>query len=887
MGGKSGKNSLDALTVGSEDEWATIRGEDSEAEKEGTGYSSQIEDKKNEEITNDLNENKGKRGRSLISYESNYNDLDDGSELSSVDSKDDDDLDSSSEYKFEEEDDDSARAGPSRTAQPKRRGRPAKKALISKDSDEEDHKSIENMLIKKNSVVSKTVGKPRGRKPGKPGRPATQKGKPGRKKNPVKPIVDDSDGKINNNSTQPNKRRAGNKRKDIDENDVFARDRAGQTNLHRACQEGNLDRVISLINKGSDINAQDHAGWTSLHEAALAGHLNIVEFLLEQGAEVNAASFDDGDTPLHDASAKGHAEVVWALMQYGADPEKTNVKEEKPEDHATDDRVINYLRTSIEFVKTPGKANQNNKQGQLQDKKSKDEETRKQSSGGKRGRPRIRRDDNRNDNSGSNIYSTGTRRRSLRDGKRLNGEVHNNGARAFTSANDVLRMDLRFKDPSTGRTNLHLNAKRGNSEMVANMIEAGASYLINTKDNNGRTALHEAAYEGHTTTVEILIALGADVNSKDNKNNTPLHDASHKGHGDVVNILLTNNAKPDDKNIDGKTPLDMARRRRDIVELLCDVLELDADEYLGAQLAETPNQMQIDSNDETDLSDGEFSEEESIPNTKKLKVEHRKDTELELKESKESDELIEVSESIEAQKLENTILEISNSDVDLFYTVQLAIDRPGYPITALTDPPSSPSFVVDFQAELFLRYPLSTLLKKHPNIVRREVTYVEKERLWPCLRSIIWNPPKCKRPSELGILEAEQREKFLIYKMHFVKFDQILEISKIPKEDIPTIPLDISDYTNNEIEDSDDLNGDAECHAMEIDDFTSKLPLTPTSPTTPSTTQWVSMTDTNQIQPTIKNSHLKTSSGIIKKSYFKPPPPKLELKVGSTIKEHE
>jgi hypothetical protein len=99
--------------------------------------------------------------------------------------------------------------------------------------------------------------------------------------------------------------------------------------------------------------------------------------------------------------------------------------------------------------------------------------------------------------------------------------------------------------------------------------------------------------------------------------------------------------------------------------------------------------------------------------------------------------------------------------------------------------------------------------------------------------------------------------------------------------------LDISDYTNNEMEDSDDLNGDADCHAMEIDDFTSKLPLTPTSPTTPSTTQWVSMTDSNQIQPTIKNSQLKTSSGIIKKSYFKPPPPKLELKVGSTIKEHE
>ncbi len=102
--------------------------------------------------------------------------------------------------------------------------------------------------------------------------------------------------------------------------------------------------------------------------------------------------------------------------------------------------------------------------------------------------------------------------------------------------------------------------------------------------------------------------------------------------------------------------------------------------------------------------------------------------------------------------------------------------------------------------------------------------------------------------------------------------------------------MDISDYTNNEVEDSDDLNdlnGEAadknDCNSMEIDDFSSILPLTPTSPTTPYTSQWtVSMTDTNPIQPTIKNSQIKTPSGIIKRSYFKPPL-KLELKVGSTI----
>jgi len=138
----------------------------------------------------------------------------------------------------------------------------------------------------------------------------------------------------------------------------------------------------------------------------------------------------------------------------------------------------------------------------------------------------------------------------------------------------------------------------------------------------------------------------------------------------------------------------------------------------------------------------------------------------------ESRDSIETIEAIEVK--ENPILEISNSDVGPFYTVQLAIDRPGYPITTPTDPPSSPSFVVDFQAELFLRYPLSTLLQKHPNVIRREVTHVEKERLWPCLRSIVWVPPKCKRPSELGVLEAEQREKFQQYHWTY----QITQITK-------------------------------------------------------------------------------------------------------------
>src|SRR5438105_3344545 len=122
-----GKNSYEAdKTVNSEDEYATIRGEDSEAEKDD--YSIDKEGKKIEKI-NDINEN-NKRGRSLSPFDG-YDDFDDVSELSSVDSN----IESSSSSEYEDEDDEdyhSSLPGTSRNSQPKKRGRPSKKSSIPK-----------------------------------------------------------------------------------------------------------------------------------------------------------------------------------------------------------------------------------------------------------------------------------------------------------------------------------------------------------------------------------------------------------------------------------------------------------------------------------------------------------------------------------------------------------------------------------------------------------------------------------------------------------------------------------------------------------------------------------------------------------------------------------
>ncbi|KAJ2581987.1 hypothetical protein GGH95_001782 [Coemansia sp. RSA 1836] len=141
---------------------------------------------------------------------------------------------------------------------------------------------------------------------------------------------------------------------------ISARDKAGQTKLHRACNAGDLELTVGLINQGADVNLKDNAGWTPLHEAALEGHNSVVVALLRRGADFSARGFG-GDTPLHDACANGHVDVARSLLVVGADPQARNLKHVTPEDMAKEeeqDEVLQiidlyrrgYLRAPLRIV---------------------------------------------------------------------------------------------------------------------------------------------------------------------------------------------------------------------------------------------------------------------------------------------------------------------------------------------------------------------------------------------------------------------------------------------------------------------------------------------------------------------------------------------------------
>jgi ankyrin repeat protein len=81
-----------------------------------------------------------------------------------------------------------------------------------------------------------------------------------------------------------------------------------------AAHEGNLDRLIELLNRGVYYGTCNGDEWNALHYASCGGHLDVVQYLIDQ-CQLYAHSGDPwNDTPLHLASREGHLEIVKYLL---------------------------------------------------------------------------------------------------------------------------------------------------------------------------------------------------------------------------------------------------------------------------------------------------------------------------------------------------------------------------------------------------------------------------------------------------------------------------------------------------------------------------------------------------------------------------------------------
>jgi ankyrin repeat protein len=119
--------------------------------------------------------------------------------------------------------------------------------------------------------------------------------------------------------------------------------------------------------------------------------------------------------------------------------------------------------------------------------------------------------------------------------------------------------------------NLMRASAKGDLETVKKLLNEGSD--VNAADNNGRTALHEAAWGGKTDVVKLLIEKGVSVNAADSSGYTAIMRAAEEGHAAVVAQLIQAGA---DINVRGRvrgtTPLMLAAENGHIkvIQILID-----------------------------------------------------------------------------------------------------------------------------------------------------------------------------------------------------------------------------------------------------------------------------------------------------------------------------
>jgi ankyrin repeat protein len=120
----------------------------------------------------------------------------------------------------------------------------------------------------------------------------------------------------------------------------------------------------------------------------------------------------------------------------------------------------------------------------------------------------------------------------------INALVRTN-RRLYSSLNLFL---YRYAVQQSNHSALHWAAYHGHSNTLLMLLDVGADVRAPVGNNKGLTALHVASAKGHLIILEILIQSGADVNAQTSAGITPLCKAVSNGFECITRLLIENGA---------------------------------------------------------------------------------------------------------------------------------------------------------------------------------------------------------------------------------------------------------------------------------------------------------------------------------------------------------
>jgi len=383
------------------------------------------------------------------------------------------------------------------------------------------------------------------------------------------------------------------------------------TPLLRAAHAGQAEEARALVEAGAGVDEADPSvGFRPLHLAASAGHLPVAEALVASGADASAVSLD-GWSPLGLAADRGHADIVRFLhgagasagatlnkpeagiQQIGASTHQKAVLMAAERGHVS---VVQLLATALgpPLAVACASGHAPVVQHLLQRRADPCD-----SPGGKKplhlaasnGHADVIRllvgadaDMDARDDKGKSAAHLAV------------DAGHLSTLRAMTESRASVGWDIDAADKQ-GATPLHWAASHGRTEILAHLVEAGASTEVEASGAAPGSPLYWAAREGHAVVVDkllevgaglsasgasipmvppegppaVLVRKGADVwervhfsdvlkrrklpaDAANEAGGTPLHVAASAGHLDVAKILCRSGALASSLDRDGATP---------------------------------------------------------------------------------------------------------------------------------------------------------------------------------------------------------------------------------------------------------------------------------------------------------------------------------------------
>ncbi|WP_341356781.1 ankyrin repeat domain-containing protein [Rossellomorea sp. y25] len=296
-------------------------------------------------------------------------------------------------------------------------------------------------------------------------------------------------------------------------NDINRRDSKENTPLIIAASKGHTEVVKWLLNNYSDVNLSNRKKETALMLSIRSNYVTIVNQLLQKRANPNL--YDDSNlSPLLFAAKNGHLDIVKSLLEHGANVDARDSKGNNALMIAIQNNQLNIIETLLETQLNINSINENS-------------------------------------------YTA------------LHFAMKSPAALSITKVLIDKGADISLKCRS-GESPLFKACHLGNIEVVRYLVKVGASvndvnsdgdniiiascnninclrfllsfqnFDVNYRNNDGYTALMEAAEDGKFDSVKLLLESGTNVEFQDNYGSTALTLAKNYNYQAICKLLKEN-----------------------------------------------------------------------------------------------------------------------------------------------------------------------------------------------------------------------------------------------------------------------------------------------------------------------------------------------------------